>query len=209
LRRTAFIALVVTVLVASGLLWLIGRSAQQHSYITPVADRIAYYKLYVDLAKAVLVGLGATLLGVLVPAIFAEARYSFERLRDSRTAYSEAKTSVDYLALSLCTLNLKDAAALVQRAHVRKHEAELYAELKIHLKRRHIEQTPEQWGDGLYARLFMTRRFLEEHAGDWDLLSPDERLSLLRKVLPRRRPEELVKGALTEKEMAAFHHYWH
>src|ERR1700733_12102147 len=76
-------------------------------------------------------------------------RYSFERLRDSRTAYSEAKTGIDYLPLRLCTLDLKAAAAFVQRAHVRKHEAELYPELKLHLKKRGIDKTPEQWGDGI------------------------------------------------------------
>ena len=131
---------------------------------------------YVDLAKAVLVGFGAALLGILTSRqFFAEARYSFERLRDSRSAYSEAKTGIDYLPLRLCSLDLKAAAAFVQRAHVRKHEAELYPELKFHLKKRGIDKTPEQWGDGIYSQLFDVRELLEAHAGDWDSLRPDAR----------------------------------
>jgi hypothetical protein len=148
----------------------------QHSNVVPLADRMQYSKLYVDLAKAVLVGFGAALLGILIPAVFAEARYSFERLRGSRTAYSEAKTAVDYLRLRLCTLNLNSAAAFVQRAHVRKHEAELYPELQIHLKRRGIHKTPEQWGDGLDSRLFDVRQLLEAHVSDWNSLTPHARL---------------------------------
>src|SRR5262245_15824982 len=136
MKRTAWLAVIATVVVAAILLVFLERSAGQYSGTTPISDRIEYYKLHVDLAKAVLVGFGAALLGILIPAVFAEARFSFERLRDSRTAYSEAKTSVDYLALRVCTLDPKGAAALVQRAHVRKHEAELYPELGLHLKRR-------------------------------------------------------------------------
>jgi hypothetical protein len=162
---------------------LLERSAVQYSGVTPVSDRIQYYQLHADLAKAVLVGFGAALLGILIPAVFAEARFSFERLRDSRSAYSEAKTSVDYLPLRLCTLDLKAAAALVQRAHVRKHEAELYPELGLHLKGRGITQTPDQWGDAPYDRLFIVRTLLEDNASDWDSLSPSARLKLSRTVL--------------------------
>jgi hypothetical protein len=196
MKRTASVALGLTLLVAVLLLMLLARSARQHAGTIPVVDRIAYYKLYVDLAKAVLVGFGVTLLGILIPAVFAEARYTFERLRDSRTAYSEAKTSVDYLPLRLCTLNLKAAAALVQRAHVRKHEAELYPELRFHLKRRGINKTPEQWGDELYDRLFVVRQLLEEHAADWDTLRPHARLVLVREKLGAPVREPLVPGAV-------------
>ena len=199
MKRTAYVALITTVVVAAVSLFLLERSALQYSGVMPVDDRIQYYKLYADLAKAVLVGFGAALLGILIPAVFAEARYSFERLRDSRTAYSEAKTGVDYLPLRLCTLDLKAAAAFVQRAHVRKHEAELYPELKFHLKKRGINKTPEQWGDGIYSQLFDVRELLEAHAGEWDSLRPDARLALLREMLKTPVKEPLVAGAVGEK----------
>jgi hypothetical protein len=198
MKRIAYVALITTVFVAGVLLFLLERSAAQHSGVMPVDDRIQYYKLYADLAKAVLVGFGAALLGILIPAVFAEARYSFERLRDSRTAYSEAKTSVEYLPLRLCTLDLKAAAAFVQQAHVRKHEAELYPELKFHLKKRGIKKTPDQWGDGIYSQLFDIREFLEAHAGEWDSLSPEARLALLREVWKAPVKEPLVAGAVGE-----------
>ena len=197
MKRTAYMALITTVFVAAVSLFLLERSALQYS-VMPVGDRIQYYKLYVDLAKAVLVGFGAALLGILIPAVFAEARYSFERLRDSRTAYSEAKTGIDYLPLRLCTLDLKAAAAFVQRAHVRKHEAELYPELKFHLKKRGINKTPDQWGDGIYSQLFDVRELLEAHAGEWDSLGPDARLVLLRGVLKAPVKEPLVAGAVEQ-----------
>ena len=206
MKRTAFFSLGATVFIAAILLLLLKRVADEHSGL-PIADRIQYYKLYVDLTKAVLVGFGAALLGILIPAVFAEARYSFERLRDSRTAYSEAKTGIDYLPLRLCTLDLKSASALVQRAHVRKHEAELYPELETHLKRRGIRATPEQWGDELYNRLFIVRKLLEEHAGDWDSLSPDARLLLLREVLPAKAREPLVAGALDDEDATTRVHH--
>src|ERR1700722_6990845 len=198
MKRTAYVALITTVFVAAVLLFLLERSALQYSGVMPVDDRIQYYKLYVDLAKAVLVGFGVALLCILIPAVFAEARNTFERLRDSRTAYSEAKTGIDYLPLRLCTLDLKAAATFVQPAHVRKHEAELYPELNFHLKKRGINKTPEQWGDGIYSQLFDVRELLEAHAGEWDSLRPDARLALLREVLKTPVKEPLVPGALGE-----------
>ena len=197
MKRTAWLAVVVTVFVAGALLFLLERDAVQYNSVTPVSDRIQFYRLYADLAKAVLVGFGAALLGILIPAVFAEARFGFERLKDSRTAYSEAKTSIEYLPLRLCTLDLKAAAALVQRAHVRKHEAELYPELKLHLKYRGIDRTPEQWGDEIYDRLFTLRTLLEANAAAWDSLSPDARLALVRTVLAPPCRELLVVGART------------
>jgi hypothetical protein len=200
MKRTAWLAVITTICVAGILLLLLEQSASQRSGIMPVSDRIAYYKLHVDLAKAVLVGFSAALLGILIPSVFAEARFSFERLKDSRTAYSEAKTSVDYLPLRVCALDLKSAAALLQRAHVRKHEAELYRELGLHLKRRGITKTPEQWGDELYDRLFSVRTILEAHAADWDSETADARLALVLTVLTAPPRESLVSGAVSATE---------
>lgn len=82
---------------------------------------------------------------------------------------------------------------------MRKHEAELYPELTFHLKKRGIDKTPEQWGDGIYSQLFDVRELLEAHAGDWDSLRPDARLVLLREVLKAPVKEPLVAGAVGEK----------
>lgn len=203
MQRIIRLASIVTVAIAVLLLLIIGISAVSCSDVTPVSDRVEYYKLHVDLATAVLVGFGAALLGILIPTVFAEARFSFERLRESRKAYSEAKTAVDYLPLRLCSLPLKEAALFVQRAHVKKHHVELYAELAIHLKRRGIGKTPEQWCDELYDRLFTARTMLENHAAQWDSLTPDKRLALIREFLPAPRREDLVEGAVSAAEEKA------
>ncbi len=196
MRRTVWIALGVTVFLAAAMLLLLRYSARQLDTAMPAAQKIEYYKLYVEVLKAIVVGFGAAILGILIPAILAEARYSFERLRDSRKAYSEAKTAGDYLALRICTLDLKAAAALLQRAHVCKHEAELYPELKQHLRRRSIKKSPEQWGDALYSQYVDVRELLESNSRDWDHLTPDARLSLVRGKIPAPAKDQLTPGAI-------------
>jgi hypothetical protein len=41
-------------------------------------DRLEYYKLYLAAFQVLVIGFGVALLGILIPAIFAEARYNFE-----------------------------------------------------------------------------------------------------------------------------------
>ena len=167
MKRTAWIALVVAVVVTGIML------AELRQYVLhvipgiPATERVEYYKLAVEIFNAILVGFGAALFGILFPAILAESRSSFERLKDSRHVYSEAKTAGDYLAIRLCTMDLRDAAEFVQRAHVYKHAAELYPELRGHLKQRGIRKTAAQWGDGLYHQYFIVRELLEDHTADW------------------------------------------
>jgi len=195
MKRIAISALVATILVLVIGLFVIWHKAANIDSTLPIQDRIQYLKLYLDLAKALGVGLGAALLSILLPAFFAEARYQFERLKDSRTAYGEAKTGIEYLPLRICALDLNAAAALMQQEHIKKHKAELYAELKMHLKHRKINRTPGQWGDEIYGRLFLIRNFLESHANVWDSRSPGERLTMLRKVLKAPEMESLENGS--------------
>jgi len=195
MKRAVKIFLVIVFVIMIASLLVIARLIYNLGPTMPTADRIQYLKLYADWAKAVLVGFGAALLAILIPAYLSEVRFHFERLRDSRTAYSEAKTGQDYLLLRLSTLDLKDAAALVQRVHVRKHEAELYSELAIHLKRRRINRTAEQWGDEIYGRLFIVRQLLESKAGEWDSMSIGSRLKFLREALPAPNLDELAEGS--------------
>ncbi|WP_375765121.1 hypothetical protein NR798_25745 [Archangium gephyra] len=149
----------------------------------PPDHRIEDYKLYLEAFKVILIGFGVALLGILVPAIFTEEQNNFERLKESRTAYSEAKTGVEYLPLRLCTLSLQDAAILVQSVHVHKHQAELYDELRQWLERKSggnpEKEDPAIWGEKTYRKLSAIRKILEAHAASWDKLSPDARLKLL------------------------------
>jgi len=193
LAQTAFIVtIVVTICLLAGL----GQFARTLDAGILPDQRIQYYKLYVEIFKAILVGFSVALAGILIPAIMAEARHRFERLRESRAAYSQAKTGFDYLPLRMCTLSLNDAATLVQRVHTSKHMAELYPELDQHLKRRGIKKTPDQWGDNLYNFLYELRHLLEVHANDWNSLSPEARLALIRGVVREPRKDRLVNGAV-------------
>jgi hypothetical protein len=166
------ITLALTAIALAFLSWFEG----QH----PSVARVQYYAVYFDVLKAIWVGIAIALL----PVGIGELRQDFERLKESRIAYSEAKTGVDYLSLRVSSLTLKEAAALIQQVHVRKHQAELYEELEFHLRRRGYEGTPVQWGDMLYEELFRVRGLLEANAGQWDKLEPDERLKIVQKEQP-------------------------
>lgn len=201
-KRKAMIIVGSTIAVAVVLLVLIAIGVMEHRNVTPISERIEYYKLYADLAKAVLVGFGTALLAILIPAILAEDRFRFERLKGARTAYSEAKTGVDYLPIRISTLDIKAAAALVQRIHVRKHEAELYPEISGFLERRGIDKSPDKWGDNLYHRLYLVKTLLEDNAGKWDTWTPDQRLKEIWKVLVRPKEGTLVDGAVDAAQLA-------
>ena len=201
MTRTAWTAVALTVVLALILLILLANGAAGLPDMD-MKTRVEYLKLYVDLAQAVLVGFGAALLGVLIPAVFSETKSNFERLRDSRIAYSEAKTGCDYLQVRLATMDLKAASAHVQNVHVKKHEAELYGELARHLRRRGIKETQEQWGDGLYLELFATREVLEKHADEWDRKLPSQRLALLHAAVPPKEPQNVVKGTTVPPALA-------
>lgn len=143
------------------------------------ADRLQYYQLYLDVFKAILVGGFVALASLLIPAVIAQANADFSKLKESRIAYSKAKTGVDYLPIRLCSLDLARAGALLQQVHVHKHQAELYTELAQHLKRRNITESPQEWGNQLFEKLFACMNVLERNAEDWDTLQPHARLLLL------------------------------
>src|SRR2546427_2402067 len=114
MKRPAWLAIGAALLVTAGMLLGLRYLVIDIIPGLPANEHLEYYKLSVEIFKVILVGFGATLIGILFPLIFAETRARFERLKDSRTAYSEAKTAGDYLAVRLCTLDLKGAAATLQ-----------------------------------------------------------------------------------------------
>jgi hypothetical protein len=187
IQRALFVAVVITVI----LLILLSLTVYLQRDQISSTNRIEYYKFYLEAFKVIAIGFGVAVLGILVPAVLTQARNSFERLKDSRNAYSEAKTGVDYLPIRLSALNLKEAGALVQAVHVRKHQAELYDELGQWLERRYNEgddrRDPVKWGDKMYDRLFAIRVILERHADRWDQMTPADRLNLLLEIQPSEK----------------------
>ena len=134
---------------------------------------------YLEVFKVIGGGLFVALLTLYIQS----RHYRFDLLKESRRAYSEAKTGVDYLELRLSSLKLADAAPLLQQTHISKHVAELYPEVELHLRRRGIYLSPTEWGDGLYYRLAAARVLLEQHIQKWDDLQPADRLQILNREL--------------------------
>jgi hypothetical protein len=134
--------------------------------LAPSVHDAAYYKFCQDVFKTVIVGLVIGALGIVIPAFLTYSRDKFERLQNSRVAYSSAKTGVDYLALRLSALNLSKAGRLIQDVHFQKHQAQLYEkELKVHLKLRYDSPiSPDVWDTAMYRKLRNARVLLKHHA---------------------------------------------
>ena len=109
------ITVVITVLISVAMF--------SETSLTPYLKRF-----YFDAYKAVGIGFLVALLAVIVPQMLPEARDQFERFKDSRIAYSHAKTSVIYLPARLATVWFEDAVSRVQEAHEKLHIAETYKE---------------------------------------------------------------------------------
>ncbi len=196
-------ALLTTLLLSAaalaGLWWFVHWNDGQY----PDTQRLAYLKLYAEILKAVILGVVVALASILIPAIYSESGESFARLKESKRLYSRAKTGLDYLPIQLSLLPVKEAAALIQRVHTYKHQAEMYEELPQHLKKRFDDgsplQDPDNWGDRIYLKLFQMRLVLEHHVSDWDRMRPARRLQLLLAVKPsnndlgNRRMAEMEK----------------
>jgi hypothetical protein len=162
-------------------------------------DRLPFFNFYLEIFKVILAGFVVAMLGILIPAAIGEARYHFERMKESRVAYSEAKTGVDYLKLELASMNLAQASDRVQRVHFHKHHAQLYPELLQHLRDRYgPEMTLDAWDTMMYERLFRTRQLLEQQAERWDELKPHERIALLHATLPTGPQDVPADGHMPE-----------
>lgn len=154
--------------------------------IHPVsAPQLAIYRFDLDLFKTIVAGFLVAMLGILIPASIAEASNNFKRLKESRAAYSKAKTGLDYLALRLCTAQLSEAHDIVQEVHFYKHQAVLYPEFKQHIKDRYESCiSADKWDEVTYKKLRNTRVLLKKHASGWDNLTAPERLEILKVALP-------------------------
>lgn len=150
----------------------------------PDPGRVVFYKFYLDVFKTVIGSFLAAMLGVLIPAVIAEAKHNFERLKASRVAYSRVKTGIDYLKLRLSAMNFKEAGVHLQTLHFHKHQADLYDELQQWLTRRFgPDMTMDDWDDMTYGKLVRTRLLLQQKGAAWNDMQPDERVKTLETVL--------------------------
>jgi hypothetical protein len=153
----------------------------------PSADRLPFYKFELGIFKVILVSFVIGMLGILIPAVAKETQQRFDQRKESRIAYSEAKTAIDYLKIGLSAASLSDAATALTRAHVLKHQAELYPNFSEWVAMRYgAKMTALTWDEMMYSRLFGARQVLEKHAEQWNKLGPAERIALLDSALPTK-----------------------
>jgi hypothetical protein len=181
IRWTSLAVIVITIGLTIGAVIIASRIE-----IHPVsAAQLAIYRFDLDIFKTIVAGFLVAMLGILIPAYITEARQNFERLKESRAAYSNAKTGLDYLALRLCTAKLAKAPDIIQEVHFHKHQAVLFPEFRQHIKDRYESCiSADKWDEVAYKKLRNTRLLLKKHASGWDNLTAPERLEILKAALP-------------------------
>ena len=128
--------------------------------------RVQYLEQYVNLIQIIAVGIVVTLLSIIIPMIIAEDKAKFERYKDSRLAYSKAKTAVLYLADRVQTVDKKTAFALIEEAHRELHLAETFQDIIISEK--HLEWwegNKKLWIPYNYWQIISVAKVLRIH--DW------------------------------------------
>ena len=138
------------------------------------------FPVFLDGYKAIGIGFLVALLAVVIPQLLPEEKYRFERLRDSREAYSKAQTGVAYLPNKLAVLGYSESVALLQSVHEHLHIAQTFSELSLHLA---PYDTPENWGPSKFRTLVAVKDVLQTHLPSWDTYSPEQRLRLLQEAI--------------------------
>jgi hypothetical protein len=148
--------------------------------------KLRYMQFYYEAFKTLLISFVAGVLIALVPQYLNEAKYTFERLRESRRAYSEAHTGITYLEYKLAVLDYGAAMALIEEIHVKKHMAETYDELALHLSRK--GEPIKAWSDRIAVKLDKLKNEVGTDFVRWTDNSPQERLARLLPTSKERDP---------------------
>lgn len=123
------VALVALALTISAFVWL---HTQFPLPKDDVAVKVQYLEQYVAVLQILAVGVLAAILTVIIPLLLPEARDRFERYKESRKAYSRAKTAVIYLPDRVANAaDMKEAIKLVEEAHRELHFAETFENVII------------------------------------------------------------------------------
>ncbi len=138
-------------------------------------------RLYFDAYTAIGIGFLAALLGTIIPNLILESRDNLERAKQSRIAYSQAKTSLIYLPGTLAVLQYGIAMAALQESHLKLHIAETYRkELKEYLTWYGDDKI---WSAQIYWELTAVRSLLQSHADEWKNLRIGERTIMVERAL--------------------------
>ena len=151
-----------------------------HGFAKDGAINAATFPVFLDGYKAIGLGFLVAILATVVPQLLPEEKYRFERLRDSREAYSKAQTGITYLPNKLATLGYAESVALLQSVHEHLHVAQTYTELSLHLA---PYDTPEKWGPSKYRTLMAVKEVLQRELPSWDSHLAEHRLHLLQEAI--------------------------
>lgn len=153
---------------------------------------------------AIGIGFLVTLMGTIIPNLIQEGRDKFERAKESRSAYSQAKISVIYLPGKLAVMSYGKAMSTLEKCHQKLHIAEAYGkELDEYLSwygNKHI------WSELIYWKLTIARTILQTHADQWQEKSLSEKTCMIANALAEieklfgRRVVNWEKLSQTEKD---------
>lgn len=145
--------------------------------------KLKYMNYFLGIYKTIFVSFLVTLLVALLPQVYTEKKDRFERLKESRRAYSEAKTAVIYLPYKLSEMNYLRGASALEVAHVKLHMALTYPELETHLSQLGHTETPREWGEKVYDKLVKMKELLKEKGEEWDNMKRTARLEAFKELL--------------------------
>ena len=150
-------------------------------WATHPPTNIEQQRLYLDAYKAIGIGFLVALLGTIIPNLVLESRDNFERAKQSRIAYSQAKTSVIYLPGTLVVLEYGEAMAVLQESHRKLHIAETYGKELDEYLRWYGDKAV--WTDQTYWELTAVRVLLQSQADRWKNHSAGERTIMVDEAL--------------------------
>ncbi len=142
IRALAFVALVVITITLFIFAWF-----DNHFPLPEDLNRRALYlEQYVGLVQVIVVGVFVGLVSVIIPMLLPDTRDRFERYKQSRLAYSRAKTAVLYLPDRVTNAeDRKSAFILVENAHRELHFAETFEDVIITLGYLDWYARPDLW----------------------------------------------------------------
>lgn len=158
----------------------IGDTAEDH------ALKLEYLAFKLKVYEAIGIGFLVALLGLLVPNILPEAKYEFNRQKEGRRIFSEAKTGIDYFRYELADLDRQPARDHIHKIHELKHLADTYIKNNPRIANWPYEKPYEAY-DIIMAYL----NLVEDDAVSWDSLNVEQRKERLSGV--QKQIEKAVK----------------
>lgn len=130
-----FIIILYFIIIIFAFHWLFSNFTAPIKNITEVNTRVKYLEQYIEFIRITVVGVILILISSIIstiPHIISQARDTFQQYKESRKAYSRAKTAVLYLPDKVVNAdNRKQAFLLVEKAHKELHFAETFKEMII------------------------------------------------------------------------------